>query len=108
MMAITHHLMIHWSAYRKGLPVKGRYSLLGDDVLIVGDELYNAYAEVVDICKMELNSTKTFKSKDLFEFAKRFYYKSKEISPFPVGAVIHSGGSLAPIAVAIDNAFAKS
>lgn len=63
---------------------------------------------MIDLCQMQLNVSKTFKSKDLFEFAKRFFYKGQEISPFPVGAVLSADGSLPAIAVAIDNAFAKS
>jgi hypothetical protein len=99
--------MVHWAASRKGISLK-RYALLGDDLLIVGDELYNAYKEVVDSAEMILNESKTFQSPVLFEFAKRFYFKASEISPFPIGAVLAANGNLPQIAVAIDNAFAKS
>jgi len=57
---------------------------------------------------IEINEAKTFKSKDLFEFAKRFFYKGTEISPFPLGAVLQSRGDVALMSVAMDNAFAKS
>lgn len=107
-MAITHHLLVRWALTRKGLSYKNRYALLGDDLLIVGDEEFNAYKEVVEISGLILNESKTFQSKVMFEFAKRFFYKGIEISPFPVGAVMTSNGSLPAIAVALDNACAKS
>jgi len=107
MMAITHHLLLHWACHRKNIALK-HYALLGDDLLIIGEEVYSAYKEVVQLCGMILNETKTFQSKDLFEFAKRFFYKGVEITPFPIGAVINAQSSLPSIAVAIDNSFEKS
>jgi hypothetical protein len=52
--------------------------------------------------------SKTFRSKDLFEFAKRFYFRGKEISAFPLGAIVSSQCDLSRIAVTLDNALAKS
>jgi len=104
-MALTHHLIVNYAAKIAG--VKPRYSLLGDDLLLVGDELYNSYLKVVTSLHMELSVAKTFKSNDLFEFAKRFFYKGKEISPFPMGAVYSSKGSIPELTVAIDNAITK-
>jgi hypothetical protein len=57
---------------------------------------------------MILNTDKTFASKDLFEFAKRFFYKGQEISPFPLGALLASESDASVMTVAIDNAIAKS
>jgi len=82
--------------------------VLGDDALIVGDELYNSYKEVCDLLNMKVNVTKTFRSTRLFEFAKRFFFERKEISAFPLGAVLSSNCDLSRIAVAFDNAKAKS
>jgi len=107
MMAITHHLMVRYAAYKENIK-EIRYALLGDDLLLVGSDLFRGYRSVIESAKMILNDTKTFRSKDLFEFAKRFYYKGEEITPFPIGAVLTSESSIPSLAVSIDNAFAKS
>jgi len=82
--------------------------LLGDDLLLVGDDLHDAYSEVVEQAHMILNKSKTFRSNRLCEFSKRFFLNSVEVSPFPVGAVLASHSDIARVAVALDNAFAKS
>jgi hypothetical protein len=81
---------------------------LGDDLLIVGEPLYLAYTEVLKLANMELNETKTFRSFDLIEFAKRYIYKGTEVSPFPLGSIYGTHGDLSSVAVALDNAIAKS
>lgn len=108
MMAITHHLLVQWAASRKGIDVTHKYALLGDDLLLIGDDLHEAYQEVVLKSHMILNQTKTFRSKRLCEFAKRFFLMGEEVSPFPLGAVLGANSDLSRLAVALDNAFAKS
>jgi len=81
---------------------------LGDDLLIVGETAYESYREVLSITGMEINQSKTFKSKILFEFAKRYFYNGEEVSPFPLGSIVSSHGDLAGMAVGIDNAITKS
>lgn len=109
MMAITHHFIVHFAAHRIKLKdFSDKYALLGDDLLICDDALYESYTQVIKIAKMELNETKTFKSKRLFEFAKRFYYNGVEISPFPLGSLLSAQGQPSAMAIAIDNAIAKS
>jgi len=44
----------------------------------------------------------------MFEFAKRFFFERKEISAFPLGALMTSECDISRIAVALDNAKAKS
>jgi hypothetical protein len=107
MMALTHHLIIRYAASRKGIAVP-KYAVLGDDALIVGDVLFDSYKEVCDELNMQVNLSKTFRSTCLFEFAKRFFYKGKEISAFPIGAILTSSCDMAKLAVAYDNAIAKS
>lgn len=108
MMAITHHLLVQWAASRKGINVKDRYALLGDDLLLIGDDLHEAYQEVVTRSHMILNQSKTFRSTRLCEFAKRFYLMGEEVSPFPLGAVLGANSDLSRLSVALDNAIAKS
>lgn len=105
-MAITHHILIRFSAALVGKPAV--YWVLGDDALIVGDDVYRAYRKILAAHGMSVNESKTFVSKDMFEFAKRFYFKGEEISPYPVEAIINSRGEYPLLAVAIDNAVTKS
>lgn len=44
----------------------------------------------------------------MFEFAKRFFWKGEEVTPFPTGAFLSSRGSIPGLAVALDNSFEKS
>lgn len=106
-MAISHHLIIRYAGRLCGI-TEPKYWVLGDDALIIGDELFNSYKNVCNLLNMKVNDSKTFRSTEMFEFAKRFFYKRKEISAFPLGAVISSNGDIARMAVAFDNARAKS
>jgi len=106
-MSLTHHLIVRYSARVAGVPWVGNYSLLGDDLLLTNEKLYDAYLKVTTELGMELSLTKTFKSPRLFEFAKRFFLNRSEVSPFPLGSIIQSNGDLAAIAVGLDNAIHK-
>lgn len=105
-MALSHHAIIRFAAYRiqQKDPV---YCVLGDDALIIGAPLFNAYVEVCNDLSIEINHSKTFNSQKLLEFAKRFFYDGKEISPFPLGAVMSSHGNVPLLSVALSNALAK-
>lgn len=107
MMALSHHIVVRYAGFRIGIR-KPKYWILGDDALLVGDDLYNSYREVCDQLHMKVNVSKTFRSVRLFEFAKRFFYNRMEISAFPLGAVLTSDCDISRIAVALDNAKAKS
>lgn len=105
-MALTHHVLIRLSALMaKEEPI---YWLLGDDALIVGDGTFTVYNRILNFIGMQVSESKTFVSKHFFEFAKRFYLNGKEISPFPVEAVLNSKGDYSLLSVAMDNALTKS
>lgn len=107
MMALTHHFIVRYASYLIGLK-SPRYAILGDDALIVGDDLFASYKKVCDSLLMEVNVSKTFRSRKLFEFAKRFFYKNEEISAFPLGAILASQCDISRFSVTMDNAIAKS
>lgn len=107
MMALTHHAIV---MYANSLCPRQDtdYYILGDDLVIIGDELFDRYQGVISELGMEMNVDKTFKSESLFEFAKRFFYNKEEISPFPLGAILQAKGDIALTLVGLDNAHAKS
>jgi len=106
MMAITHHIIIRFAF--KLARQEPKYYVLGDDALIVGDVAFKAYRAVCSSLNMEVNESKTFGSKDFLEFAKRYFLKGVEVTPFPIGAVLSSRGDAGLMAVGIDNALTKS
>jgi len=106
MMAITHHLIIRFAAALcKCDPI---YSVLGDDAIIVGENVFNMYKSVIKLLGMELSDYKTFRSTKFVEFAKRFFLHKEEISPYPLDAILNSKGDYSLMAVGIDNAITKS
>lgn len=107
MMAISHHIIVQYAAHRAGI-LEPEYYVLGDDMLIKGDDLYRSYLKTISELKMKLNVDKTYSSLCLFEFAKRFYFNGVEVSPFPLGSILRSKGDYALMSVGLDNAIAKS
>lgn len=105
-MALTHHVIIRYAAWRKGLTFP-QYRVLGDDALIVGRVHYESYVEVCAFLNMEVNLTKTFSSRKLVEFAKRFFYQNVDITPFPLGSVLSSKCSPVILSTALSNALDK-
>jgi hypothetical protein len=64
-----------------------KYKLLGDDIVIFDDDLAIEYQKLINLLGVEINFSKSFISKNYFEFAKRIFIPGKEISPFPLGSV---------------------
>lgn len=64
--------------------------MLGDDIVIKGSDLGNLYITVIQSLGVDVSKAKTHKSKHFFEFAKRYFYRSKEITHFPVSALKES------------------
>jgi len=70
---------------------KTQYRLLGDDIVIKGEELGNLYIQVINSLGVEVSTLKTHKSKNFFEFAKRYFYMGEEITHFPISALKEDG-----------------
>lgn len=92
--ALAHHYIIYYVCKSLGKSWKTLpYALLGDDIVIADKDVGERYMEVIKSLGLEVSSLKTHKSKDLFEFAKRVYYKDQEITPFPISALKECGKS---------------
>ena len=89
--AVAHHYVVYYCCRETkrdwhSLP----YCLLGDDI-VIGDRIVGEmYLRVMASLGVEVSELKTHKSPDLFEFAKRLFYKGHEISPFPLSALKES------------------
>jgi hypothetical protein len=90
--AVAHHYVMFYCCQKLGIDWKtAQYKLLGDDIVIKGLELGNLYIDVITSLGVEVSKVKTHKSKNFFEFAKRYFYHSKEITHFPISALKESG-----------------
>lgn len=66
---------------------RGKYVLLGDDIVITDDQIAEKYLEVMETLDVPISKEKTHVSKTTCEFAKRWMHKGVEITPFPLHAV---------------------
>ncbi|QKI79977.1 RNA-dependent RNA polymerase [Erysiphe necator associated mitovirus 29] len=89
--SLSHHVVVHISALRIGMKLENLpYKLLGDDIVIMDRLLANSYLEVMTELGVEISKTKTHIGENLFEFAKRFYYRGSEITQFPITAMVEN------------------
>nr|UJQ92498.1 MAG: putative RNA-dependent RNA polymerase [Mitoviridae sp.] len=86
MFSLSHHFLVQLAAHRVGytgwFPW---YALLGDDIVILGEDVARAYAELCSALGITIGLAKSLQSTNgSFEFAKRFYYKGVDCSPTSV------------------------
>lgn len=81
--AVSHHVILNYSAYLVGKPDFSDYLLLGDDIVIRDDDVARSYRSVIESLGVEISVPKTLISKDTFEFAKKLYHQGEDISPIP-------------------------
>jgi len=89
MLALTHHYLVHYSAWASGVIPKGQpfldYVVLGDDVVIWNKTVASKYLKVMKTLGVEVGLAKSIlspKGKGL-EFAKRTFMDGVDISPIP-------------------------
>jgi hypothetical protein len=88
LLAIGHHVIVQWAAYRSGSYGFGRhfneYRLLGDDIVIRNDLVAHYYATLLQELGVEISPQKSLVSRDTFEFAKRLFHQGLEVTGFPL------------------------
>lgn len=70
-MALCHHLIVHLASERAGIPVRGRYVVLGDDIVIADQHIAKHYVEIMAELDIPISKAKTHVSENSYEFAKR-------------------------------------
>jgi len=84
MLALTHHIIVLVAARRVGLANFTEYAVLGDDLVIANEAVAMTYLTLTEDLGVEINLSKSLISKDgVAEFAKRLFWKGKDISPLP-------------------------
>lgn len=84
---MTHHLLVFAAASEVGKSDFSAYALLGDDIVIADDAVATKYRELLRDLDVPISDAKTHTSKDVYEFAKRWFFKGREVSPFPISAL---------------------
>lgn len=91
MLAMTHHAIVQFAAYRMGWRSWFTdYAVLGDDIVIANSNVAAEYVKIMKEIGVDIGFHKSVISDNLsLEFAKRFFYRGKEVTPFPlVGAAV--------------------
>jgi hypothetical protein len=86
MLALTHHLMVQFSAYRAG--IRGwftLYAVLGDDIVIAHPRVAKKYRVLCRLLGVEIGLNKSLVSKGrTLEFAKKLFFQGEDISGLPL------------------------
>lgn len=70
--------------------------------MVIGDDqLAEKYSEVMEWLGVEVSKAKTWKSPHFLEFAKRYFYKGHEVTPFSCSAVVDWESDVALLSAAI-------
>lgn len=84
--SLCHHILVQLAARRVGY--KGWYpwyALLGDDIVILGQDVAVAYRALCDLLQVKIGLAKSLESENgSFEFAKRFFVKTVDCSPISI------------------------
>jgi len=91
MLALTHHFMWQWAAYRcefTGGWYKA-YAVLGDDSVSENHRIVQEYLKICSELKVKVNLAKSLLSPvGCFEFAKRFITPFGNCSPISIGEIL--------------------
>jgi len=107
---LCHHLVVQWSAKLCNKYPTKDYIILGDDIVINDDDIALQYKKVMGLLGVELSEAKTHKSKDLYEFAKRWIIPSQkhEITGLPmIGIVKNINNPITVFTILFDYVFVK-
>lgn len=95
MLALTHHYIVQYAAYKAGkrlwFPL---YLVLGDDIVIFDKEVAKCYLDIMKDLGVGINLVKSVVSTTSFEFAKRFIHKCQNLSPISFKELDIAGASL--------------
>lgn len=92
MLALTHHCIVQWAWYRVCTQDRRKwswypdYAVLGDDVVIMGGRVADAYVTIMNGLGVEIGGHKSLVSRNgsTLEFAKRTFFHGKDVSAVPL------------------------
>jgi len=81
---LAHHFIVYVACKKANIKWKtANYVLLGDDIVIGDDLIAEQYKLLIKGIGVEFSDMKTHTSVDTYEFAKRWWFRGVDISPFP-------------------------
>jgi len=94
--ALTHHFVVHYAASLEGfIPGTFRaYVILGDDIVIANSRVAGQYKAVMTLLGVKISKEKSLSSSNSYEFAKRFISNNREMTAFPLAALIENADSI--------------
>jgi len=91
MLALSHHVIVQCAAINVGERFFTAYAVLGDDIVIANDTVAAEYLKLMNSLGVDINLTKSLKSKDFAEFAKRWLGpENLDLSPIGPGLLLRS------------------
>lgn len=91
MLALTHHFIVQWAAYRKGYAFGAftEYAVLGDDIVIANGDVAGAYLQLMKVLGVGIGIHKSLCSRrGVLEFAKRYLVRGVDCSPVPIKELV--------------------
>jgi len=88
--SLCHHIIVQIAAMEIGQYPTKNYILLGDDIVIGGTALANAYQRHIELLGVEISNHKTHTSINTYEFAKRWIKDGREVSGIQVSAFMQA------------------
>jgi hypothetical protein len=74
MFALAHHVVVWTAANNIGIDSTNAYRILGDDIIILNDDLKDEYLKIMDNLGCPVSKDKTLSSNKLCEFAGKIIY----------------------------------
>lgn len=105
MLALTHHFMVQYSAWKSGyFGIFRAYAVLGDDI-VIGDKRVARY--YLYLCKqigLSVSIPKSIRSRKAtaLEFAKRTFYKGNDVSPVTLKGLLMAQNNVSSLFDFID------
>jgi hypothetical protein len=79
---LCHHFVIYWACQNLNKNwLTSKYKLLGDDIIIWDGDIALEYKKLCQYLGVNISEQKTIIGKTLFEFAKRIYFGTDQVSP---------------------------
>lgn len=85
---LSHHMMVQYAAHKAGYYPFKDYILLGDDIVIANDTVAQEYRILMEGLGVDISSFKTHTSENMYEFAKRWFHNSQEITGVPLNGIM--------------------
>lgn len=88
-MAIRHHILVRYSAWRVGVHDFTDYLILGDDVVIANKEVADSYIDIITSMGVKISLPKRVLPRPLqgVEFASKLINNQANLSPLPLGCL---------------------